>query len=89
MEHIKETLQGIIKDIGAKKGSDAADVFRLFVNNLTRAKRKHVKCASLRSRVLTVNVDSSVWLYQLNLEKEKLLKKLGLKDIRFRIGAVK
>lgn len=89
MEHIRNTLQGIIRDIEKKQCLKRNDVFRLFRKNLTNRERRHAKCSTLHRGILTVNVDSSVWLYQLSLKKEEFLKKLSLTDIRFRIGEVK
>ena len=89
MEHIRQTLQGVIKGIETKHFSETSKIFRLFRKNLAAAERKHAKCIALRNGVLTVNVDSSVWLYQLSLKKETLLKKVSLKNIYFRIGEVK
>ena len=89
MEHIRQTVQGVIKGIETRSFSEAGEVFRLFRKSLTISERRHAQCIALRSGVLTVNVDSSVWLYQLSLKKEDFLKKLSLKNIRFRIGEVK
>jgi len=89
MEHISQTLKDVIKDIEGKQFSPTNDVFRLFKKNLASRERRHAQCSALRNGILTVNVDSSVWLYQLNLKKEGLLKKLGIKDIRFKIGDLK
>ena len=89
MEHISQTLKGVIKGIGEKQSSSVNEVFRLFKASLASRERRHVKCSVLKNGVLTVNVDSSVWLYQLSFKKEDLLKKIGIKDIRFRIGEVK
>ena len=89
MEHISQTLKGVIKGIAEKQSSPANEVFRLFKASLASRERRHVKCSVLKNGVLTVNVDSSVWLYQLSFKKEDLLKKIGIKDIRFRIGEVK
>lgn len=89
MEHIRETLSGIIKDIEKKKTGKNNNLFMLFKKNLENKERGHAKCAVFSRGVLTVNVDSSAWLFRLSLKKEKLLKKLGLRDIRFRIGEVK
>jgi hypothetical protein len=89
MEHIRQTLPGVIKAIEQKHRSEAGEIFRLFQASLSRTERKHAKCVALHSGVLTVNVDSSVWLYQLSLKKEDLFKKSGIKNIRFRIGEVK
>ena len=89
MEHIKHTLQGVIENIGKRQGSNNVTTFKLFMKSLAKGARKHVKCSSVRQGVLVVNVDSSAWLYQLNLKKEEILKNMDLKDIRFRIGEVK
>lgn len=89
MEHISQTLQSVIKNIEKKQCLEATAVFGQFRKTLTSQERRHIKCSSLRAGVLTVNVDSSAWLYQLSLKKDEFLKKLGLKDIRFRIGEVK
>jgi len=89
MEHISQTLQGVMKGFATKNCSETSKAFELFRKNLAAAERRHAKCVALRNGVLTVNVDSSVWLYQLNLKKEILLKKLSLKNIYFRIGEVK
>jgi predicted nucleic acid-binding Zn ribbon protein len=89
MEHIRQTLEEVIKDIGKGNFSEMSRVFKEFRQTLGKTERKHAKCANLRAGVLTVNVDSSVWLYQLSLKKEEFLRNLGVKDIRFRIGEVK
>lgn len=89
MEHISQTLKGVIKGIEQKQSSPVNEVFRLFKASLASRERRHVKCNVLKNGVLTVNVDSSVWLYQLSFKKEDLLKKIGIKDIRFRIGDLK
>lgn len=88
VEHIRATLEGVIKDIEKSQFSGSRDMFRLFETNLAKRERRHARCSMLRNGVLTVNVDSSVWLYQLSLRKEEFLKILGLKDIRFKIGKI-
>ena len=57
---------------------------------------KHTRPVGFRRASLTVNVDSSSWLFELTLKKRDILKKLQaglegkkLKDIRFRIGDIK
>lgn len=56
----------------------------------------HTKPVLLKKSVLTVNVDSSGWLYELTIKKKELLGKLDgkirgkqLKGLRFRIGEIK
>lgn len=89
MEHIKKTLEGVIKDMEKSLSPQREEAAKLFRKNLAKGERQHVRCGALRDGVLTVNVDSSPWLYQLSLRKEEFVKKLGLKDIRFQIGKVK
>lgn len=55
----------------------------------------HSRPVSIKQQVLTIEVDSSTWLYTLNLKKISILKdiKSALKeykveDIRFRIGDI-
>ncbi len=47
--------------------------------------------ASLREGELLINVDSPVWLQQLNFYKDTIIKKLngfGIKTVRFKMGRV-
>jgi hypothetical protein len=58
---------------------------------LTKRDLAHIKIQYFRGGVLGLGVDSSVWLYKFNLEKEKILESLRenlftLKDIHFRLG---
>jgi hypothetical protein len=96
METIKATVNNIIKDLLAKK-DDALKVGGaegFFKNALTKKELGHIKFNYFRKGILSVNVDSSPWLYKLSLQKAKLLLKLqkgisNIKDIRFRIGEIK
>ncbi|MCM8763302.1 MAG: DUF721 domain-containing protein [Candidatus Omnitrophica bacterium] len=85
MEHIKKTLDKIIQDLKVKKKKHPESQLRKY---LTKEELRHIKFCHLRQRVMTLNVDSSVWLYLLNFKKKELVEKLGLKDIRMRIGEI-
>lgn len=89
MEHIKDAIAGVIRSIAQKQGGETQDTFDLFWKNLTKREKPHAKCSGFRNGVLTVDVDSSAWLFQFSLKKEELINRLGIKDIRFRIGEVK
>lgn len=88
MQTIRETVQGVIKDLKQRRSDNQQSLFRLFKRNLTRQERLHIKCVSLRGGIITVNVDSSAWLYQLSQKKDALVGKLEIKDIRLRIGDI-
>lgn len=78
--------------IEAKKMKNAAEDPRALLKKvLTKRELEHIKFSRFRRGVLSINVDSSVWLYKLSLKKEGLLTKLkkkagDMKDIRFCLG---
>ena len=90
METIKNVLADVLKGLKAKKSAKEEPEF-LLKRVLLKKELSHVQFRYLRKGVLGVTVDSSSWLYQLNLQKPELLVKLGkkskaIKDIRFYIG---
>ncbi len=53
----------------------------------------HSRPVSIRQKVLTIEVDSSTWLYTLNLKRASILKDIKkelseykVKNVRFRMG---
>jgi hypothetical protein len=92
MEKIKDTIQSIFKDLTAKKrGSGKGHPEDWLKKALTKRELEHIKFNYFREGILGVKVDSSSWLYKLNLEKTRTLAKLSkfsdeIKDIHFRIG---
>lgn len=95
METIKATLNSLLAAWQAKKKESKANkVEPLLKKALTKKEIKHIKFNYFRRGVLGLIVDSSGWLYHLNLKKYDLLLELregsaDIKDIRFRIGEVK
>ena len=95
MEVIKDTVMNVMEHLAAKKtGTAASDPQEALKKVLTKKELGHIKLNYFKKGVLNLNVDSSSWLYNFNLQKEQLLDKLnkhskGIKDIRFRIGEVK
>jgi len=92
MEKIKDTIELVIQDLLTKKSganNEGPDVWLRKV--LTKKELGHIKFHYLRKGILGLTVDSSAWLYSLNLKKEVLLNKLkkcsqDVKEIRFSIG---
>jgi len=95
MEAIKDTVKSVMQGLKQKKTLKAEDdAEQLLKKVLTKKQLGHIKFNYFKKGTINVNVDSSSWLYSLNLEKEELLEKLGkysskVKDIRFRIGEIK
>jgi len=78
MEPIRATTQKLIRDWSSKRQNREEGVVK---NNLkqffTRQEQRHITKLFFRGARLIMNVDSSAWLYQLNLKKEQLLQYLN------------
>jgi len=88
---IQDVLAGWSKEKGGPAGSGPEGVLKKI---LTKQEQGHIKFNYSKGGVISVNVDSSSWMYSLNLKKESLLAALekesaGIKDIHFRIGEIK
>lgn len=97
METIKSTVINVIQELVSKKetGAQQADLQLLLKKALTKKELKHIKFNYFKKGVLGIRVDSSAWLYSLNLKKEKLQALLNnnpgvqVKNIRFNIGEIR
>ncbi|MBM3250287.1 MAG: DUF721 domain-containing protein [Candidatus Omnitrophica bacterium] len=92
MDAIKGLINAVLKDLETKVSTH--DPEEALKKALTKKDLGHIKVNYFKNGVLSVNVDSSARLYKLKLEKKELLEKLGrepcaIRDVRFRIGAVK
>ncbi len=92
MDTIKQTVSAVMAQLTAEHGraveqGPAAWIKRLF----SAQERGHVQFAYYRKGVLGLQVDSSAWLYHLNLRKDDLLAQLQrlspeAKELRLRLG---
>ena len=95
MERIKDTLQSVMQELTATGGRVTGDGPEAWLRKvLTKKELGHIKLNYFRKGILGLNVDSSAWLYSLNLKKTSLLNKLKdfsseIKEIRFSIGDIK
>lgn len=95
METIKYTIQSVMRGLEAKKRSPTADSPEALLKKfLTKKELNHIKFSYFKRGIVNIGVDSSSWLYHLNLQKEALLEKFArqtktVKDIRFRLGDIK
>jgi len=90
---IKDVLDGILRNLGGGKVSQAGILGAVWAKAIGEAGAKHAKPMDIREGVLIVHVDSSIWLHKLTMEKMKILaqikNELGesqVKDIKLRIG---
>ena len=93
MQSIKDIIPDILQGLKTKRHA-LTKPEALLKQVLPKRELGHVKFRYLRKGILGITVDSSGWIYQLNLEKPGLLAKLGkkskaIKDIRFYIGETK
>ena len=94
MEPLKNTLDALMLGLSHKKaGCLDAGPEQWLKKALTKKELQHIKVKYFSKGVLSLNVDSSVWLYILSLKKEELLKLLQkealvVKNINFRIGEI-
>lgn len=90
---IGDVLQNVVEQLNQAKKKDIFKIVSAWPALVGRQLSRHSRPASLRKGTLQVFVDESAWLYQINFQKEKLLKSLQKKigpdkvqKIQFRIG---
>ncbi|MGB4520862.1 MAG: DciA family protein [Candidatus Omnitrophota bacterium] len=92
MERIKETIKTVFSDWeGKNKEGAPGEIKDILKKVLAKNALVHVKLFNFRKGILSIKVDSSTWLYYLNLQKDDLLVKLReylntIKSIRFSLG---
>lgn len=92
MQTIKDTVQAVINGLRDKHQKKAKDDPRAWLKKvLSKKERVHIGFKYFNKGILGLKVDSSSWLYYMNLHKEELLEKLKknnitVKDVRFWMG---
>ncbi|MFA5005366.1 MAG: DciA family protein [Candidatus Omnitrophota bacterium] len=77
MEQIKETLKIVMRDLcGEKKLIAPGACEECLKKTLTKKELEHIRINYFKKGILSLYVDSSSWLYALNLKKEEILTKL-------------
>lgn len=77
MEEIKEIVKKVIEELNPKKSSLDLKKLNLSLKKvLSPEELKAIHLHSFKKGVLRINTDSSVFLYQLNLKKDLILKRL-------------
>ncbi|KPK42952.1 MAG: hypothetical protein AMJ78_00385 [Omnitrophica WOR_2 bacterium SM23_29] len=78
MESIRDTIERVVEGWQDKQQKGTGDIIREGLKQyLTRQEQRHIKYYSLKESRVTLGVDSSAWLYLLNLKKRQLLKNLN------------
>lgn len=94
-EDIKNILDKVIVQIEAKAPGKKEVILNAWQKSVGEKAAGHSRPVSIRKSVLTIEIDSSTWLYELNLKRKSILKdikkELGedkIRDIRFRMGDI-
>lgn len=92
---LKDILKGIISRLEKDRGGEGPGVLEAWKKAVTAGAAKHTRPVSLKAGRLVVHVTDSSRLYNLTLEKQKIIRKLNgylkkkkIKEIRFKIGEV-
>ncbi len=94
-EEIGGVINQVIKKLDAKTHGQREDVVKAWQDAIDEAAATHTKPVAIKKNILTIEVDSSAWLYVLSLKKKSILaamqKSAGkekVEDIRFRMGEI-
>ncbi|MEW6075056.1 MAG: DciA family protein [Candidatus Omnitrophota bacterium] len=91
MDAIKHTVQALLSQ-WRRKQRPCKDSYERYIKKiLTKREIKHITLNNFKSGTLTLYLDSSGWLYHLQLKKEQLLKQIQqdcpeVRDMRFFLG---
>lgn len=95
-ELIKEVITDIIQDLSSGKKFSQRQILEVWPEVAGKRIVQHTRPVMVRNGRLLINVDRSVWLYELTQKhKGRLLKRLQkkvggdtLREIQFRIGEI-
>lgn len=85
MERICSTVDKVLRQLKEKKEQNPEIKLK---KCLTKKELQHIKLCNIKHQVVTINVDSSAWLYAINFKKAEIIEQLGVKDIRLRLGEI-
>lgn len=94
-EGISSIIKDVIKTLDNRTHGTREEILNAWQRTSGKAILAHTRPVAIRRKVLTIEVDSSTWIYELSLKKKKILeamkKAIGndkIEDIRFRIGEI-
>ncbi len=91
MKRADSLLLPIIKELGINDGVRLAEIKRNWYNLFSKPLSYHMAPSMLSKDEILLNVDSPVWLQELNFCKEDIIKKMssyGVRAVRFKLGRV-
>jgi len=93
MDKIKDIIPHVIEKISSQKPEEQIRLQEIWGKLVGESGQRHTAIQGWHEGVLTIRVDSSVWLFQMNLKKKSFLSELqkvmpAIKDMIFRIGKI-
>ena len=96
LDPIKDVVDGIVKGWKRESTSFTQDeILKVWEKAAGKRLAGHSRPVSFKTKRLIVNVDSSPWLYELTLQRPKILtrlkksfKKKPVTELQFRIGEI-
>ena len=92
---IGDVLKNVVEELSRTKKKGIPEILSAWPSVVGKDFSRHTRPANLKKGALLVLVEDSAWFYQLNLQKEKLLKALQKKigadkvqKIQFKVGKV-
>ncbi len=92
---IKDILEAAISNISGGEKDRISRICQAWQAAVDKKTYNHARPAGLKAERLIVNVDSSAWMYELNIHKQRLLETLNkqlkgkeVKEIVLRIGDI-
>jgi predicted nucleic acid-binding Zn ribbon protein len=94
-EGIGGIISQVIKKLDTKTHGSRQEIVEAWQKAVEPRAASHTRPVAIKKNILTIEVDSSTWLYFLSLKKKnimenmkKALSKGKIEDIRFRIGEI-
>ena len=93
VEDIRNIVQKVIGSMSTRVQDEQQAIFDAWPRIVNNKEASHTKLEGFKEETLLVNVDSSAWLYQMNLKKKKILEDLQkdfpkVKKIYFKLGKI-
>ena len=91
MHRADSLLNAFIKEHGIQEGIKLSEIKKRWNNLFTKPLSYHMSPVILSEGELLINVDSHLWLQELDFYKDDITKKLtsyGVKSVRLRLGRV-
>jgi hypothetical protein len=91
VNRVDSLLIPFVRDLGIEDGVRLAEIKMNWHNLFNKPLSYHMSPSMLSGDEIVLNVDSPVWLQELNFYKEDIIKKLSaysVKAVRFRLGTL-